>query len=189
MRRVTALACLLLVATGHAAALDLQTILERTMVTPPARVAYREERHNRMLEEALVLTGYLEYLDDGQLRKVVETPFEEAFLVRSDRVEIERDGETRVLSLSKSRSLKTMLGGIEAILAGKSELLEKIFDYELTGAEDDWSLRLQPRSRRVARQLSALTVKGDAESVTTIRFDLSDGEWHLMEIRRREGAP
>jgi len=189
MNRVLLLACVLLSVSGNASALDLQSILERTMVTPPARVSFREERHNRMFEEALVLTGYLEYLDDGQLRKVVETPFEEVFLVRADRVEIQRAGETRVLSLNKSRSLKTMLDGIEAILAGKTEALSKVFDYVLSGDDDDWSLSLQPRSRRIAQQLSVLTVRGGRESVRSIRFDLAGGEWHLMEIGQREETP
>jgi len=189
MVRILSIIVVLALWSGDALALDLQSILERTMVTPPARVTFREERHNRMLAEPLVLTGYLEYLEAGQLRKVVAHPCEEAFLVRADRVEIERNGETRVLSLSKSRSLKTMLEGIEAILGGGTERLEKVFDYELTGIESDWSLRLQPRSRRMARQLAGLTVHGNGESVTAIRFDLAGGEWHLMEIGQHDEAP
>lgn len=178
------IASMLLLLSGNAAALELQSVLEQTMVTPPARVEFREERFNEMFAESLVLTGVLEYLEEGQLRKVIETPFEEAFLVRRDRIEIEREGETKVLPINKSRSLKTMLGGIEAILAGQTERLEKVFSYELTGAETDWSLQLTPRSRRISKQLKGLTVKGDGESVTSIRVDLKGGEWHLMEIRQ-----
>ena len=178
------IASMFLLLSGNVAALELQAVLERTMVTPPARVGFREERFNEMFAESLVLTGFLEYLEEGQLRKVVETPFKEAILVRRDRIEIERDGETKVLPINKSRSLKTMLGGIEAILAGQTERLEKVFSYELTGAETDWSLQLTPRSRRISKQLKGLTVKGDGQSVTSIRFDLNGGEWHLMEIQK-----
>ena len=77
-----------------------------------------------------------------------------------------------------------MLGGVEAILAGQTERLEKGFSYELTGTETDWLLQLTPRSRRIAKQLKGLTVKGDDQSVTSIRFDLKGGEWHLMEIQK-----
>ena len=178
------IASMFLLLSGNVAALELQAVLERTMVKPPARVDFREERFNAMFAESLVLTGFLEYLEEGQLRKVVETPFEESFLVRRDRIEIERDGETKVLPINKSRSLKTMLGGIEAILAGQTERLEGVFNYELTGAETDWSLQLTPRSRRIAKQLKGLTVKGNDQAVTSIRFDLEGGEWHLMEIQK-----
>lgn len=164
--------------------LSLDEILTRTTVIPPARVAFREERHNPMLQEPLVLTGYLEYLDAGVLRKVIESPAPQAFLIRADEVVIERDGETRRLSLSKSRVLKTMLGAIEAILAGQPENLESLFDHEISGSDDQWSVRLTPQSPRLKRQLVGLQVNGDNESTSSIRFDLKSGEWHSITIMR-----
>ena len=162
--------------------LSIEVVLDRTTITPPSRVGFREVRHNQMLKDNLVMTGYLEYLEAGSLRKVVETPFEEAYLIRSDRIEINRQGVTKTLSLRNSRTLRTMLSGIEAILAGETEQLASVFDYELSGVEEDWSLQLLPRSKRMAKQVTSLTVTGDLESVTAIRFDLKDGEWHNMEI-------
>lgn len=181
---VLLLASLFVFATTPAWSLDIESVLKSTAITPPARVDFREERQNPMFKEKLVLTGYLEYLADGQLRKVVETPFQESYLITSDSIEIERDGDTRTLSLNKSRSLRTMLGGIEAILAGEIERLESAFDHELSGTDTDWTLQLSPRSRRVARQLKSLRVTGDGESVTSIRFDLKGDEWHMMEIQK-----
>jgi Outer membrane lipoprotein carrier protein LolA-like len=182
--------CVLLIASLFAFAatpawsLDIESVLKSTTITPPARVGFREIRQNPMFKENLVLTGYLEYLAEGQLRKVVETPFQESYLITADSIEIERDGNTKVLSLNKSRSLRTMLGGIEAILAGHIERLESAFDHELSGTDTDWALQLSPRSRRVARQLKSLRVTGDGESVTSIRFDLKGDEWHMMEIQK-----
>ena len=165
-----------------AEALSIESVLNRTTITPPSRVGFREVRHNQMLKDELVMTGYLEYLAAGRLRKVIETPFEEAYLIQSDRIEIDRQGVIRTLSLRKSRTLRTMLGGVEAILAGQTEQLVAIFKVELSGVEDDWSLQLLPHSKRIAKQITSLTVTGDANSVTAIRFDLKDGEWHNMEI-------
>jgi hypothetical protein len=176
------LTCALAMFASPALALDLDAVLARTMITPPSRVGFREVRHNRMLKDELIITGYLEYLQKGTLRKVIEAPFEEAYLIQSDSIEIERAGVTTTLSLRKSRVLTTMLGGIEAILAGETEELMSVFDYELSGVEEDWSLELLPRSKRIAKHLSCLTVTGNLESVTAIRFDLKDGEWHKMEI-------
>ena len=184
-RNLRVMACsvlCLLSAPTVAEDLSIETVLDRTMITPPSRVGFREVRHNQMLKDNLVMTGYLEYLEAGSLRKVVETPFEEAYLIRSDRIEIDRQGVTKTLSLRKSRSLRTMLGGIEAILAGETEQLAEAFHYELSGREDDWSLQLLPRSKRMAKQVASLTVTGDLSAVTAIRFDLNDGEWHNMEI-------
>lgn len=172
----------LLSAPALSEVLSIETVLDRTTIRPPSRVAFREVRYNKMLKDELVMTGYLEYLEVGSLRKVVETPFEEAYLIRSDRIEIDRQGVTKTLSLRKSRALRTMLGGIEAILAGETEQIASVFEYELSGVEEAWSLQLLPRSKRIAKQVTSLTVTGDLDSVTAIRFDLKDGEWHNMEI-------
>jgi hypothetical protein len=172
----------LFVSPPHVWAFDLESVLQGTRIAPPARVRFREERHNQLLKEALILTGYLEYLEKGQLRKVVESPFQETLLISGDKIEIVRDGETRTLSAKHSRSLRTMLAGIEAILAGQEHQLLAAFSPELTGTTDAWSLALRPRSNRIAKQLVGLQVGGDADAVRSIRIDLSEDEWHRMEI-------
>lgn len=136
-----------------------------------------------------MLTGYLEYLEAGRLRKVVETPFEEAFLVGPNQIEVERNGESRKVALNKSKALQTMLGGIEAILAGRADQLESVFRYELSGTESAWSLQLVPLSRKISRYLIGLQVVGDNKAVTSIRFELKGGEWHLMEILEIDSDP
>jgi len=173
---------MLLLATGLAWPLELQEILENTAVAPPARVDFREERHNRMLKEPIVLTGYLEYASPGHLRKVIETPVAESFLVADGQIEIEQDGKTRRLSLGKSKPLQAMLGGIEAILAGHTERLDESFDTELSGAGDDWTLQLKPKSKRISAHLTGMQVMGDEHAVNSIRIDMKDGEWSRMDI-------
>jgi len=180
------LTILLLYLPAHVFALELNDVFENTAVTPPSRVGYREERHNPMLKEPIVLTGYLEYLAQGQLRKVIETPFEESFLVANDNIEITRDGKTRRLSLSKSKPIRTMLGGIEAILAGQTDKLSNMFSYELTGSLCEWSLQLVPKSAKVSKHLTSMLVTGDNSTIGSIRIDMKKGEWSLMEIRQAE---
>ena len=179
----------LVLASTSGWSLDLDTVLENTAVTPPASVGFREVRHNPLFKAPMVLTGYLEYIEAGQLRKVIETPFEEAFLINKDHIEVERNGKIHKIPLNKSKFLKTMLGGIEAILAGRAEQLASAFSYELTGTSSSWSLRLKPLSRSVSRHLKSLLVTGNENSVTSIRFDLREGEWHLMEIISADSKP
>ena len=171
-----------LVLPANGWAFDLESVLEGTKITPPARVRFREERHNQLLKEPLILSGYLEYLQTGQLRQVVESPFQETLLISGEKIEIVRDGETRTLSAKHSRSLRTMLEGIEAILAGQEDQLLAAFSSDLSGSTEAWYLALTPRSNRIAKQLLGLQVGGDADAVTSIRIDLPGNEWHRMEI-------
>jgi hypothetical protein len=172
----------LLLTTVPAWSLELDVILESAAVTPPSRVGFREERHNPMFKKPLVLTGYLEYLSDGVLRKTIATPFEESFLIESDRIVIERAGDVRTVPLKKSRSLRTILGTIEAILSGQTDKIEADFTHEIGGTPRAWSVMLAPVSRSMRRQLVSLQVTGNDRSVTSIRIDLKGGEWHVMEV-------
>lgn len=183
------MACLLMFASSYAWSVDLNTVFENTAIAAPARVGFREERFNPMLKEPIVLTGYLEYIKPGYLRKVIETPFEESFLIADDHIEIVQAGKTRRLSLSKSKPIRAMLGGIEAILAGQTERLASLFHYELTGTQYSWSLSLKPRSKRIASHLTSMLVKGDENAMSSIRIDMKNGEWSLMEIVHNEIEP
>lgn len=180
---------LLMLATGRGWSLELRTVLENAAVTPPSRIVFTEQRHNKLLKEPIILSGYLEYIKAGELRKVIETPFVEAFLITQDNIEIERDGKTRRLSLNRSKPIRAMLVGIEAILAGQVDKLSSIFRYELSGTSCAWSLRLEPLSRDVSKHLTAMLVEGDENSAKSIRLELKDGEWSLMEFLDSESKP
>jgi len=142
-----------------------------------------------MLKTPLVLTGYLEYLEPGVLRKVILTPGEQSFLITGDEIVIDRRGQEQRLPLKRSRALKAILGAIEAILAGKAEDLESVFTYELTGTTDSWSVHLVPVSKRMSRQLTSMQISGDTVAATSIRFDLQDGEWHQTTLLRDDPDP
>lgn len=182
VERFLVIAGSLTVAPSMAAATDLGTILANVAIDPPARVSYREERHNPMFKEPMVLTGYLEYIDAGTLRKVIETPFSEDILVENDRVIVSRDSETRILSLNRSRALKVTLGAIEALLAGDRLRLEESFEFYLSGADDAWALRMTPLSGPVGKRITAIQVTGTERSVSSIRIELPGKEWHVMTI-------
>lgn len=163
-------------------AADIEAVLKNVAVSPPARVEFIEQRSNPLLENPMELTGYLEYLAPGKMRKVIQSPFNESYLVDDDYVAVERDGNVRKLSTHSARSLQSMLSGLEAILSGDRGMLEKDFEYELQGCIQRWTLIMQPRSKKVSRRLSGLVVGGDGERVNSIRVNLPGDEWHSMKL-------
>ena len=163
-------------------ALELGDVMDQVRVEPPSRVAFREERFNPLLQDPLVLTGFLEYPEPGHLVKLVETPFHESMEVDGDEVEISRDGKKRRLSLKNRKPMLIMLQSIESILSGRADALAEHFETALTGCADDWQLQLVPRSKRLARHLQGMTVKGDGKSVASILFQMDNGDWQRLEI-------
>ena len=182
------LAALLIGAPG-ASSTELSEILEISRVSPPARVAFREERHNPMFESPLLLEGYLEYLGPGMLGKVIESPFQEAFSIEGGEISMIRDGETRRLPVRRSKALETMLSAFEALLSGDAGRLETVFDCQISGDASEWTIDLQPKSRRVSKHLSSLRLSGDDAGVNKILINLSDGEWHVMNILHEVPVP
>jgi hypothetical protein len=175
--------CILILISANAQGFDVHEVLTNTAVTPPDRVSFREERHNPMFKQPIVLTGHIDYIKKGRLRKVIETPFSESYLITDTFIEISREGTSQRLSLSKSKPMRTMLSGIEAVLAGDTDKLSSQFQLELTGTEHDWFLRLKPKSNRLAKHLTSMLVRGNETNITSIRIDLKPGEWSLMEFQ------
>ena len=168
---------------------ELAAVLDKTAVEPPAKVSFREERHNPMFKEPMVLTGYLEYLDEGVLRKVIETPFVEDVRVEGERVIVSRDGKTRTLSLNRSRALRVTLNAIEAVLAGDETALAETFRWDLSGSDESWTVRMSPLSDAVGKRLAGLVITGTNDAIVGIRMDLAGGEWHDMRIDDTPDAP
>ncbi|RPH97891.1 MAG: outer membrane lipoprotein carrier protein LolA [Lysobacterales bacterium] len=188
--QLAALAVVSWLGTGAMAhALELSEVLERTRVSPPGRVAFRETRYNPLLEEPMEFTGYLEYPRAGQLRKVVESPFQESMLVDGDTIELVRAGRTQRVSLRNRKSILRMLQSIESLLAGNISVLEETFEHELSGTEDKWRLRLTPTAKSLAKQLDQLTVCGGLGTIDKIRFDMQNGEWQHLEIIHTASEP
>ena len=173
---------LLLASSSTVQALDLQEVLDRARVTPPDRVRFREQRHNPLLKAPMELSGYLEYAAPGQLRKVVESPFQESMLFDGDQVEISRDGQVRRIGLKSRKSILVMLQTIESLLSGDSQSLHRYFDVALTGTLKRWHLKLIPSSGRLSRQLRSLTVNGGDDTINNLRFEMQNGEWQHLEI-------
>lgn len=169
------------VAATDEEAISLAEILGATAIDPPQSVRFREERHNPMLKEPMVLTGTLEYLERGTLRKKVETPFMESYLVEPGQISVERESGTEIIRGNRGKFISGFLGGIESVLAGDAATLEASFQVNLDGTRDSWTLVLTPRSKRLAKHLQNLEVTGGCDTVEHIRVQL-DEEFHVMEL-------
>ena len=168
---------------------SLQDVLAITVVTPPSRIRFHEEKHNSMLAEPLLLTGILEYHGRGQLRKIVQTPFAESFVIDGDQIVVERDGETQVLDLNRSRSLQAFVHVIQAILAGDNARIERDFEVTVTGTADAWTVMLVPLLQRLRKRVPKLQLEGHAEALQRITIELGGGERHMMTFIHKPDEP
>jgi len=161
---------------------DIVRIAQATAIDPPGSVRFREERHNPMFSEPLVLTGSLEYLGPGVIRKNIESPFQESYLIEPGQVTVVKNNREEVLPTRQGKMISAMLGGIEALLAGDHDSIEEAFEIDLSGTMASWTLDLTPRSKRLRKYINSIEIAGNEISFQTLRIDLDDEEWHLMQI-------
>jgi hypothetical protein len=168
---------------------SLQDVLAITVVTPPSRIRFYEEKHNSMLAEPLRLTGTLEYDGPGYLRKIVQTPFAESFAIDGDQIVVNRNDETQVLNLNRSRSMQLFVQVFQAILAGDNARIDHDFETTLAGTADAWSVMLVPRLQRMRKRVPKLQLEGDAEALQRITIELDAGESHIMTLIHKPDDP
>ncbi len=168
---------------------DLPSLLAATRVEPPARVPFSETRHNPLFDTPLELEGYVEYLAPGVLRKVIESPFEEALLIDAGKVSVRSDGETRQLPARSRRALATLLTPVEALLAGDATPLRSAFDYAIAGGEPSWRIELTPKARRLSKHLTSVSISGAYGAVNEIHTELEGGERHVMRLHHDDAPP
>jgi hypothetical protein len=136
-----------------------------------------EYRFSHLLKKPLRTSGTLEYRTDGVMSRKVESPYQETTEVEGDAVRITRAGRaTRTISLQRAPQLRVLLGSFRALLEGRLTPLESDFTITLDENGQEWTLTLQPKDPRLAKQLDHIRVNGAGDRPTCVEALESDGD-------------
>jgi outer membrane lipoprotein carrier protein LolA len=165
------------------AVLDTGTLLERLARPAPATTPFAEVRFSKLLDQPLVVTGQLEYHEDGALVRAVNMPFRERTEIRGETVTVERVGRSpRRFSLKRAPELRSMLGGFAAVLGGGQETLERDFKIVLAGDEHHWKLELTPKSASVSKYVRDMVIEGHANEPRCVIVTQADMQASVMLV-------
>jgi hypothetical protein len=178
LRRILLLSALLTTNTAFGRALeDFERQLART---PPVSTEFVEYRFSHLLKKPLRSSGTLEYRADGVLTRNVAEPFREVTEVTGDEVRIARAGKpARRFSLERAPQLRVLLGSFRALLDGHLTPLTRDFDVQLTEQSPRWTLTLEPRDARLAKQLARIHVFGAGDRPRCLEALEPDGDGAL----------
>ena len=147
----------------------------------PADTAYAEVRFLHILRRPMVLRGELHYGGPGQLGKRVDTPYRETTTISGADVRVQREGkDERTFSLERAPELGALLSGFSSLLSGDAGALNRDFTIEVAQQNDDWRLRLTPRSSALAKQLTAMIVDGRGAEPRCFTLHEGDGDASTM---------
>jgi hypothetical protein len=145
-------------------------------------ISFVEKRQSQLLAEPLILHGHVSFSQDGVLAKNIDRPFRESVRITDERMELERDGKTRRVSLDKRAGVKVFYAGMRALLNGDANALFELFDVTAEDVDERWRIRLIPKADELRTFVEKLTISGRGNQVLTVHTDQPGGDWQEMSF-------
>lgn len=178
LRSAAKLAAFLVLAAGAACAhaLTLAGLQALLQAAPRPDAPYVETRESPWLSSPVTTRGTL-HVTTKALEKRVEQPRQETWRLLEDRVEWQgaQPSERKQILFSQSPALQALADVTRRAAAGDLAALERDFEVSLGGDENVWSVRLQPRTPLVARQLASVELQG------------TGGQLRVLVVTERQG--
>lgn len=183
MSRILSCACagLLLVSSGMAQAWGLDEVVAG-IAQPEGGVArFTEIKYLAALDQPLRVQGEVRFTPPDRLQRRVTEPYREDMTVAGDMLSLKReDGEARELALEDHPAIAAFVNAFLATLAGNKALLEEHYELALEGSEENWTLSLTPRDKRLARRVEQIRVTGAGERLISFETRQANGDRSVM---------
>lgn len=189
MKRLTALFCLLCLATSASAAWDVNQLMNDLAQKTGGRAKFVEKQYLAVLDKPLVSSGELSYTAPNRLEKRTLAPKPELITLDDDTLYVERGGKKFSLRLSSRPEAVAFVDSIRGTLSGNRKLLEASYSLILTGTQASWTLRLLPSDTDIAALLHSIDIRGVRDRVTSVEYQLADGDRTVMTITPLETGP
>ena len=149
-----------------------------------SKVRFTEVRHLAALTKPLELSGELSYLRGGRIEKSVSKPYREQTAIEGDSLLIERSGdEPHRYALRGHPAAWAFVEGLRATLGGDLATLERYYYVDFHGGVADWTLRLEPREKDMARYVKSITFRGSGAAISEIRVLEGGGNSSVMTLQ------
>jgi outer membrane lipoprotein-sorting protein len=165
-----------------AAPFDLAHLMTRFATVKSASAHYIERRYVHFLKAPLIAKGVLTFTAPNRLEKKTLEPAAENMVVDGDTLTIQREGQTQTLSLSAYPQIGAFIEGIRATLTGNAASLQRIYETDLQGNANSWSLQLQPRDPAMQAVVRSISISGSGAVIDRIQTIEHDGDRTDMRI-------
>lgn len=181
VRRLLGWALVLAAAPG-ARADALDELLHRFAAHPTGHARFTETHELAMLKRPLLSSGELRYAAPDYLEKRTLLPRPETLVLSHGLLTAERGGHRHQVELAAHPELVPFIESIRATLAGDRPALEKYFVTDLSGAGEDWTLRLIPRPGQLEHSVAQVRLQGAGDVIRQVDIQLTDGDRSRLEL-------
>ncbi len=164
--------------------LSLGRLLDLVRQTEPSTVAFTERRSMQYLTEPIVLEGTLSFDPPDRLTREVHRPNRETMVIEGDLLTLKanwKDPPTRVL-LADYPGLDALITALRAVLSGDAEALERVYQIDLRGTAEAWTLALIPRAESLRAVVASVVLEGAAETVRSIEVQETGGDSSVITV-------
>ncbi len=146
-----------------------------------ADLTFVEQRSSAFLVGEIELKGTLKYIAPDFIEKRVETPYIHKIKINGDKLSVEKttnrgETSTQQYSLSSSESLRTMVEGFRATLAGNLAVLIDNYHIALEGDMLGWMVTLTPKKPELLDHIEKIALAGAKREIRTIETVNADGD-------------
>ncbi|MDP1742554.1 LolA-related protein [Polaromonas sp.] len=182
-RWLTVAGCLLCLAPAHAA-WDVNALMQALALNKSGRASFVEKKYIALLDTPVESSGELLYTAPDRLEKRTLKPRPESLLIESGSLTVERGKRRMVLRLTDYPELVAFTESIRGTLAGDQVALRRVYNLDLDGTEERWTLTLRPVETKMLAVVQRIRIGGSRAEVKTIEIEQADKDRSVMVISK-----
>jgi hypothetical protein len=171
-----------LMSTPALAAWDLTQLMQALAQNKSGRASFVEKKYIALLDKPVESSGELLYTAPDRLEKRTFKPRPEAMLIESGTLTVERNKRRMTLRLQDYPELVAFTESIRGTLAGDVVALRRIYNLDLEGNEERWTLTLRPVETKMLEVVQRIRISGSRAEVKTIEIEQTDKDRSVMVI-------
>ncbi|WP_341916626.1 LolA-related protein [Polaromonas sp. YR568] len=164
------------------AAWDVTQLMQGLAKNKSGRASFVEKKYIALLEAPVESSGELLYTAPDRLEKRTLKPRPESLLIEGGSLTVERGKRRMVLRLQDYPELVAFTESIRGTLAGDMVALRRVYNLDLEGSEERWTLTLRPIETKMLEAVQRIRIAGSHAEVRTIEIEQTDKDRSVMVI-------
>lgn len=184
-RRIAALLAFMalsamLMLPAQAAEWNIDQLMHSLAQTKSGHASFVEEKFIAMLEKPIESSGRLRFIAPDTMEMHTLKPKIEVMFVQGDTLTMDHQG----IQLQGHPELLAFIDSIRGTLTGNRQMLEQFFSLSLDGSENNWTLTMLPKQKKVADIIQHILVNGSGHTVTSIDVLKTNHDRSLITINK-----
>jgi len=148
-------------------------------------IHFTENKNLKFLNEPLILTGRFYFRSSNFLQKNIDTPYTKVYTLKYNTITFtNKKLESEILTLKDHPLIYASMKAFYATMSGNFHRLKSSYTMKLTGTSDKWELKLTPKSKRVLKYITNVTLKGNHTYIGRVVTNEINGDSSIIWMKK-----